>query len=170
MTHQDKISIIITFVCGFFVGAYLYISGFAPTYMLPDAVSEDTYGGLVIVADSYGECAESEGCLSFQLLNDREFSAKIGRLSNAYSYDGEISKKLYYALLTELSTSSLSQVAQSPDSLVCRYGEVGTNFRFLITLSGENYTVDTCRSLLDYESPLWLTLSELFGVVARAAE
>lgn len=166
MTGQDKISILVTFVIGGFVGAYVYVAGFAPTYRLPEAVTQDRYTDLVIVADSYGACAETESCLSFQLLQDGSYRALYG--VPATSYEGTIPRAQRRQLGEIVATSTLAEVGA--DNLVeCYFGDDDTNLRFIITVAGENFLIDSCISDLDYEGALWQSLYKLFAVVAEGS-
>jgi hypothetical protein len=165
MTFQDRISVIVTFVVGLALGFYVYAAGFAPTYSLPEAVLQEEYGDLVIVADAYGACAEDNSCLSFQLLQDGTYRALLGP-GGGRSFEGSISRSLRSTLQTTLASSTLATLALPLAIPTCQYGEAATNFSFLITRDGRNYTLDTCLSAIDYEGPSWQALRELFGVVA----
>ena len=164
MTGQDKISILITFIIGGFVGAYVYVAGFAPTYRLPEAVTQDRYTDLVIVADSYGACAETQNCLSFQLLQDGSYRALYG--TPAISYEGTIPRSQRRQLGEVVATTTLAAV-MSDGLEECYFGDDDANLRFIITVAGENYLIDSCTSDLDYEGVLWQSLYNLFVAVAE---
>lgn len=171
MTHQDRLSIIITFVCGFVVGAYLYFAGFLPTYHLPDNVpTEDIYSGFVVVVDTYGGCEEKNQCLSFQLLSDRSFQAVLGADTNAKAFNGTLPKSLVRNLQTELNLEAIQSNTRTLLDSECHYvGEEASNFRFVITFEGRNYSLDTCRNEINYESGLWKSLREVYREIAAKA-
>ena len=50
MVHQDKISILITFAVGLAAGMYLYLTGFATTFKLPEVTTENVYTEFVVTA------------------------------------------------------------------------------------------------------------------------
>ncbi len=161
MTHQDKLSIMITFVVGFVIGGYVYLAGFLPTYHLPEAVTPDAYESFVIVGDSYGSCALDNKCLSFQLL-DRDYRAILGSGDDAQVVNGSISGALARKLLRTLTPDVLAAQTTPLSVPVCLYEETGTGFRMTITLEGKNYVLDTCVSAIDYEGAAWLALTEVW--------
>lgn len=167
MTHQDKISIMITFVVGFVIGGYVYLAGFLPTYHLPEAVTPDAYESFVIVGDSYGACAQTNTCLSFQLL-DRDYRAILGSGDEAETVNGSISGALARKLQRVLTPEVLAANATPLPIPQCHYTETGTDFRMTITLEGKNYTLDTCVSAIEYTGTAWLALTEVWvDVVAE---
>ncbi len=162
MTHQDKISIIITFVVGGLVGGYMYLVGFAPTYHLPEASTQDEYADLVITADSYGACELDDTCMSFQFLQDGSYRAIVAGVS----YDGSISRSLRIKLQNAmLEETLLVESAPVEDSADCHYGNEETNFKFVVTIAGNNYQLDSCRSAIKYEGIIWTTLTELWSSI-----
>jgi hypothetical protein len=171
MTHQDRFSIIITFVIGIFVGGYLYLTGFLPTYHLPEAMTQDAYEGLVLIADSYGACQVEDTCLSFQLLPDRSFTAVVGVGSASYTRKDDVSRGGMSSFLKAVSPAALSTNSQPLAEYSCRYnGPEATNFRFQVTYGGKNYVIDTCQSQIDYQGALWLSLVGIYREVAIAIQ
>lgn len=165
MTGQDKISILITFTVGVLLGAYVYVAGFMPTYGLPDAVLQDEYSDLVIIADAYGSCAAEASCLSFQLLQDGSYRALVGTDKETQTYTGSIPRRLRLELAEVLSTSTLStSISQSRQE--CYFGDEATNLRFIVTVHGSNYQIDSCTSDIDYSGAVWSSLYELFATIA----
>jgi hypothetical protein len=169
MTHQDKLSIMITFVVGFVIGGYVYLAGFLPTYHLPEAVTPDAYESFVIVGDSYGACAALNSCLSFQLL-DRDYRAIFGTGDEAQVVNGSISGAQMRKLLRTLTPEALALNATPLTMPECRFAESGTDFRLTITLEGRNYTLDTCVSAIQYDGPVWIALTEVWADVASEIE
>ncbi len=169
MTHQDKLSIMITFVVGFVIGGYVYLAGFLPTYHLPEAVTPDAYESFVIVGDSYGSCAENNQCLSFQLL-DRDYRAILGSGDDAIVVNGSISGALARKLLRTATPEALAQNATPLSIPECRFAETGTDFRMTITRDGRSYTLDSCVSAIAYDGPVWIALTEVWEDVALTLE
>jgi hypothetical protein len=167
MTHQDRLSIIITFVIGIFVGGYLYLTGFLPTYHLPEAMTKDAYEGLVLIADAYGACQIDDTCLSFQLLPDRSFTAVIGAGSTSYTRKSDVSRGAMSSFIKAISPAALNANSQRLAEYSCRYtGPEATNFRFQVTYEGKNYVIDTCQSQVDYQGALWKALVGMYREVA----
>lgn len=159
MTHQDILSIGITAVVGLLLGIYVYIIGFAPTYRLPEVGTSAGYAGLVIVADAYGACATTGECFSFQLRGDGTYRAFFsGKVADAY--EGKLSGALYRRL-SLLTSATLTPYTESLPAPECHYGADGTNYRMLVTVEGANHPMDTCTTTIDYESAVWLLLSEV---------
>lgn len=169
MTHQDKISIMITFVVGFIIGGYVYLAGFLPTYHLPEAVTPDAYERFVIVGDSYGACALKNECLSFQML-DRDYRAIFGTGDAAQVVNGSISGALSRKLSRLLTAEALAAESAPLPVPECHYQETGTDFRMTITLEGKNYTLDTCVTAISYDGPVWAALTEVWADVASEIE
>jgi hypothetical protein len=162
MTFQDRISIFITFIAGLLLGSYIYVVGFVPTYGLPEAATSEEYADLVIVSDSYGECALTKTCLSFQLLQDGSYRAIV----NGEPFEGVVGRQLKNRLIATVTADSLTQDALPLAFLECRYGAEGTNYSFLITVGGKNYALDTCKTRINYEGAAWSALTDLWGEVA----
>ena len=85
ITHQDKISMAVTFSVGFIAGVYFYFAGFSFEFgsNIPE---KDFYEDFMIEGQAYGGC-EVEGCLSFQLLADGTY-----RMVSSQSGVGEVTK------------------------------------------------------------------------------
>ena len=166
MTHQDKISLLITFMVGIVVGGYVYLSGFATTYKLPTVGTEDQYTELVITGDAFGACESNFSCLSFQLLQDGSYQAIVGNETATRSYKGTISSRARQDLATVLDLETLHAMSEAKANPVCHYGEEATNFKFLVSREGKNYSFDTCRSNIDYASKAWKSLATVWQTIA----
>lgn len=168
MPHQDKISILITFAIGLVAGGYLYLTGFATTFVPPEATSEDTYGGLIINGESYGECEIDSSCLAFQLLGNGTYRAIFVSQSDnkKISKDGSISSSLLNELKASMLPATLEGQSQIKSVVDCKYGDEGTNYKFKITLSSVEYYLDTCQTKVNYSSNAWLTLVKVWNYLA----
>lgn len=165
MTNQDKISIIITLVVGFLAGAYLYVTGFATTFELPDASTEDVYLEFMLVGESYGACEKENNCLSFQLLENGSFRALLDDVEgkNPLVNEGSIKFSLRRELLNSLTPEALVLDARESANAICKFGDDGTNFRFHITRDGAEYLIDTCTTKINYEGKSWSALAKLWN-------
>jgi len=165
MTHQDKISILITFIVGLLAGAYLYVTGFATTFEPPEASPENIYTQFVITGESYGACQVDHTCLSFQVLENGAYRALLETkdASAPLAKEGAIPWSLKRDLADTLTTAVLVRESRMRPLPLCKYGESGTNYRFHVTRDQVSYTLDTCTSMMDYEGVAWLTLAKLWN-------
>lgn len=169
MTHQDKISLLITFLVGLVVGAYIYITGFVPTYRLPEIGTEQQYANWVIIGESFGACEVDENCLSFQALQDGSFQGIISGEIVKQEFKGKVSGRVRQLLDKTITDNVLTAFSEPKPETSCLYGDDATNFRFRITKEGKNYSFDTCQSSIDYNSTTWEALKTLWKEVAVAS-
>ncbi|MCA9362219.1 hypothetical protein KC906_02495 [Candidatus Kaiserbacteria bacterium] len=162
MRKEDKLSIGITFVVGFFVGGYLYLTnfaGFASQIATPDieAVSE-----FVIVSDVYGGCREV--CPSFQVQNDGSYRYLFtpGYGEDQVLRQGVLPRELERELRAVLTPAALMRQAAPIEPLICNSYTDGIDVIYEITLDGEEYTLDSCGTDVQAESRLWLTLGKIW--------
>lgn len=168
MPHQDKISILITFAIGLVAGGYLYLTGFATTFVPPEATTEDTYGGLIVNGESYGECENNNSCLAFQLLGNGTYRAIFTSPENnkEVSKEGSITRVLRKELQLAMKSSDILEQSQLKSVFDCKYGNEGTNYKFKVTLDKIEYNLDTCRTNLNFEGQIWLTLAKIWNYFA----
>jgi hypothetical protein len=168
MPHQDKVSILITFAIGLVAGGYVYLTGFATTFVPPEATTEDKYEGLIINGESYGECEVDNSCLSFQLLGNGTYRAIYTNPVNneQVSKDGGINRSLRNELSEVMKPTDLLAQSQLMPVPECKYGEEATNFKFKVTLDNVEYNLNTCRTSLDYNGQIWLTLVKVWNYFA----
>lgn len=170
MTHQDKISILVTFVVGMLVGSYLYVTGFAPTYRLPEADQVSAYDGFVIIGDSFGGCEVTNSCISFQLFQNGTYRVIYKRDGKSVEKTSSIPRSLRQELVTALEPAALTRDSKPLLLLNCAFGEEATNFRFTITSNKESYLLDTCATSIAYTEPLWSALANAWGSVVTAVK
>lgn len=166
MTNQDRISVLITMIFGFFVGGYLYLTGFAPTYKLPEVENVDVYKNFVLTGDSYGECALNNACLSFQVLNDGSYRAIYDSTGSKVAAEGDITRAMHRQIPNAFTEVLLESQAQTNIDGSCYYGEDKTNFRFTVNYNDEVYYLDTCGSDIDYDGPTWTYLKGVVNFLA----
>lgn len=163
MAHQDKISILITFIVGLLAGGYLYLTGFATTFKLPEATTDDVYAEFVIVGESYGACKEMGNCLSFQLLENGSYRALYGDGGDdVTTHEARIPFSLRRELKENLTSTLLTLDSKMSEVPICQFGNEGTNFRFRISRDEVNYVLDTCLTDIDYDGLPWQTLVKLW--------
>lgn len=163
MSHQDKISILITFVVGVLVGGYLYLTGFATTFKLPEVTTDKAYTEFVIIGESYGACKQTGECFSFQLLENGKYRALFGYGSNdTVTHEASIPFSLKRALKRNLTQELLTFDSTLMSTRVCQFGNDGTNYRFRISRDEVSYVLDTCLTDINYDELPWQTLIKLW--------
>jgi len=164
MSKHDWFSVLITFVLGLFAGVYLYGSGFAPTFSPPEATTEDVYQEFVITAESYGECSNTNTCLSFQLLENGVFRALYDNpdSNEKIIVENKIPNSLRRELYAVLNNRTLAAESRPLPIESCYYGDQ-TNYYFRVTREEVNYVLDTCLSDINYEGKAWSVLTKLWN-------
>lgn len=161
MTRQDRSMMITTFAVGFLSGFYFYFTGFSFEFSsnLPE---ENFYSDFSIEGKSYGDCL-SDKCMSFQLLADGSYRLIIGESKDSIVKEGFIDRDLRGELMKELNDKSLEkQTWNSLSSANCASAEDGLDYNFKIIRADKEYTLDTCKTNVDYESKSWLSIAKLW--------
>lgn len=162
ITHQDKISMALTFSVGVVAGVYFYFTGFS--FEFGGSVPEkDFYEDFVVEGQAYGSC-EMKGCMSFQLLADGSYrmvssESRVGEVAK----NGVISLDLRSELMKNLESKTLSKQSKTNSITNCASDEGGTDYNFVITKDGEKYELDTCGTNVDFNSQAWLSLAKLWN-------
>jgi hypothetical protein len=168
MVHQDKISILVTFAFGLFAGGYLYLTGFATTFELPDTTTDNVYKEFVITGESFGVCKEAGNCSSFQVLENGAYRNIVNGpgLANPLVREGGIPRSLRSELMESLTKESLEANSKLKPTEDCFYKDNVPNFSFRVSLNEVNYTINTCTTDIDRESPAWKSLAKLWNFFA----
>lgn len=167
MTPQDRVSLLITFVVGLLVGAYLYTTGFATTFKLPEANEAGVYTGFVLVGEAYGTCRAEQSCVTFQVVGDGVYRAIFDTDAEGNKnavQEGRLPGNLRRPLERTLIVTELARMNQPLMVSECAYE--GTNYRFKVTLEQVEYNLDTCQSAIDYESSAWASLTAVYNYIA----
>ncbi len=165
MTKQNILSLALTLVLGIVAGVYLYIVGFAPTYLLDPVDTATEYSDLVVVVDAYGSCEETRTCLTFQLRADGTYRALLsGDISTVR--EGSLTRSLTRRVSAVLVAESLQPNTALLATRTCRFGETGTNYRVLITRDSVNYLLDTCTTDIKYDGEVWSILVAVMREIA----
>ncbi len=166
LSKQDKLSILITFTVGLFAGVYLYVAGFATTFNLPEVSTGDIYTEFVLIGEGYGACELDNTCLSFQLLENGSYRALYDAADGTTVVKEAVIPRALRRELTNALTANALTVESDLIARPCRFGDDGTNYRFEITKEGTEYSLDTCRTALDYEGVVWKALAKLWNHLA----
>lgn len=166
LSRQDRLSILITFTVGLFAGVYLYVVGFATTFVLPEVSTDDIYTEFVLTGEGYGACELDNTCLSFQLLENGSYRGLYDAADGSTVVkEGSIPRALRRELVNVFTAEAMA-VESDLIALPCHFGEDGTNYRFEVTKEGTEYSFDTCRTALNYEGEIWTTLAKLWNYLA----
>jgi hypothetical protein len=133
MFHAQKVGILITFFMGVVSGAYLYLTGFATTFKLPEVTTDNIYKEFVITVESYGKCTDSKTCLSFQVLENGSFRAIFDSpiLSKREVKEGRIPLAIRRSIKENLTPTNLQLNTVPLGTPECRYE--GDNYRFRVS-------------------------------------
>lgn len=164
MSGRDYFILGSTFFMGMLVGAFLYITVYAPEYdsgVSADPVDPDA---VVIEGQMYGGCMETDSCASFKLVDDRTYSylEYPGAEIESGKVPSDLASLVFDAIGTEDFFTSTLEV--SNDS--CQSYVDGTDFTYEVFLGDETYTLDTCRTALANDAQL----QELFLEVWKFME
>lgn len=164
---KDVMHILITAAFGLFAGAYVYVVGFATTFELPEANESDIYKEFVLTGETFGACAETSSCFSFQVLENGAYRALFDdpRTGTSKVVEGRLPYSVKRALLQDLSTPVLTRFSLEKAVPDCDFPE--TNFRFRVTKEEVAYLFDTCENAIDYKGKAWDTLGDLLTRMAE---
>ena len=158
MTNKDIINIIITFVFGAIVGSYLYFAGFAKTFTLPEADTNEVYADLMITADSYGKCEEENTCFAFQIIGDGSYRAIFDATGERIVKEANTTSALNRELKATLLPADLALDSALLVEPICSEVINDTYFRYNISVNSTTYTLDTCTTDINYDGPVWTVL------------
>jgi hypothetical protein len=168
MIGKDAISILITFIFGFFAGGYLYLTGFATNFELPDAPTENAYEEFVIEAKEYGQCQKDNTCLSFQMLDDGDYRSIIGTTEEGTVREGAVPRSMRKQLSEELIKKKLVDLIEVRIDSNCQSNSEATNFIYQVTIDGVEYQLDTCSKDFSEKKAPWTSLVNLSRYTASS--
>jgi hypothetical protein len=161
--RQDILSILITFVFGFLLGGYFYltnVAGFVSEIKTPDKEAVSTF---IIQAEAYGGCRQT--CPSFQVQDDGLYyylytpAAGAEKVVRKGSIPGELEKALHRVVTIE----ELQRQSTDIEPAVCNSYTDGIDVVYEITLDGIEYNLDSCGTAVEGESILWTTLQSIWS-------
>jgi len=165
MTKQEKLSIFITFLVGFFVGGYLYLSNFAfflAKLTVPEMKTVETPASFIIVSDAYGGCRSA--CPSFRLLSDGTFRYIYTPSAGADQVirQGVLPLTYIRELQTVLTATELTRESRPLEPAFCNSYTDGIDVSYQITLNGMLYKLDSCGTAVEGEGQVWKTLGGIW--------
>lgn len=173
MDITDWFSFGLAFVTGIFIGMFMYVTVFKPTY-IPDDLgrTEDQAFEFSIVGKSYGGFVPN-GYIhpSFRLLGNGEYTYLPGGSgSDALEpVKGYIPGSLERSINAEISRDNLLDKA-TPTEKNCRSYSDGSDYKYQITLEGTVYQLDTCRTSLSYDDTLSVLLDEVWNYLSKESQ
>lgn len=148
LSHQDKVTIISTFLVGVLAGGYLYLVGFAPQFsQFWERSNETYYSALTITGEEYGGCQLANSCPSFQILSNGTYNYKETLASEVL--EGRISRADWQRIQQSINANDLAR-ADSPRSTSagCESYVDGADYSYRITYDNFTYILDTCTTNL----------------------
>lgn len=162
MKKQDILSILITFVVGFFAGGYLYVSSFAPLASKVAVPSAERVSEFTIVSEVYGGCRDK--CPSFQVVDNGNYrylhTVRVGE--DQVLERGTLPLTYRRNLKARLTERELQLQSQETSPAFCNSFTDGLDVRYEITLDGTEYVLDTCGTNVDSASSMWVTLDSVW--------
>jgi hypothetical protein len=163
MKKQDLVSIAITGAMGFFAGIFMFVSysNSLPVVgvtgdQVPTQAESEAYS---IIAETYGICEEA--CPSFQLLENGSYRYRYTEVRGepAVIREGTLPLSLQSDVRRALEPEVLSAQSDIANRTVCASQSDAVDFRYEITLEGEEYVLDSCTTAIDDQSDVWRALT-----------
>ncbi len=167
VTRKDRLSIMITFLVGFMIGGYLYLTNYAGFVSKLETPTEEKVSTFVIVADVYGGCRDT--CPSFQVQHDGTYRYLYTPAAGAEQVikKGTLPRSLQLRLQMALTDAGLQRQAAVIQPGVCNSYTDGIDVRYEITLNGKEYQLNSCGTAVEAESELWLSLAATWDQLER---
>jgi hypothetical protein len=162
MKKEDFVSIMITFVVGFFIGGYLYTTNTARWVAEVETPDIEELSEFTIVGDVYGGCRSA--CPSFQLLGDGSYRYLFTPAAGADQVlrQGALPIQMRRNLRKVLTDEALLVQSKSIEPLICNSYTDGIDVKYEITIDSKDYVIDSCGTNVQSESALWVTLGEVW--------
>lgn len=159
MTGKIQFLFASSFFMGMFAGAYFYVTFFAPQYgdTGSNVVAQDT---LVIEGAMYGGCQMAGVCASFQLIDGREYTYNNG--VDRELPEGRLPSSIVAVLKKALYEEALTAASEPIINRDCDAYIDGSDYHYTINKGGVRYELDTCTTMLAYDSELQDVFFELW--------
>lgn len=149
MKSQDILNILVTFVVGTIVGAYLYIFGFSPQFSgVGDALQSSNE--FRITGTAYGGCAFGGICGSFQIDAEGAFRMYPNALDKDAHIlrEGEVTETLWREVQRTFSATALEQLSRPIVPPSCVSESDGIDYDVRVYIGDAEYELDTCDTAL----------------------
>ena len=162
MKKQELLSILITFVVGFFAGGFLYLNVFTQMVAQDTVQSVDEQSEFSITSQAYGGCRND--CPAFRVNADGTFryqySPSVG--AEPVLRSGTLPRSIRRDLERDIRPSEISTQTERVSGQNCSSQADGIDIEYTITLNGAIYTLDSCRTAVDADSDSWQALSSVW--------
>lgn len=164
MSRSETLSILTTFVFGFFAGVYFYVNGFVLKFDAPQIPTRAEAEELVIVGEVYGGCQLGANCPSFQVGSDGAYRYLYTPAINSEQVirDGRLPTLLQRELKSTLQKTALVQQSKKIQPSICNSYTDGLDIKYTITLQGETFVLDSCQTNVDGDGQLWQSLAKIW--------
>jgi hypothetical protein len=165
MSAQDKFIFILTFMTGFAVGFYVYVVSFKPTYA-PESIdrTEELASDFSVIGKQYGNNERGYIAPSFRVTGEGQYSYIAGGLAESAlePTEGQLPRQLTNNLKIQATPEELSFLSQKRAPADCRSANNGVDYIYRLIIDGVEYELDSCQTLLSYDTDLAKTLEELW--------
>lgn len=170
MSGQDTFMFLLTFLTGIFLGAFIYVTSFKPTYAPDDIGSaESTAGDFSVIAKAYGGVHE-RGYISpsFRVLSEGSYMYIQGGVSDSAlePIEGKLPSSLLRQLKVVATEDTLVIYEEEVGKSNCRSFADGVDYEYRITLEEIEYSLDTCTSNVPYDSALAIALDDVWTFIS----
>lgn len=170
MQKQELLSILITFVVGFFAGGYLYVNHFLPMVQPEGVGTREEQGAFEITSQAYGSCGSD--CPAFRVASDGSFRYQYSEAVGAEPTleSGRLPRSLRRELAREITTQAIAIQTTEVGSANCASNTNGIDIRYDIMIGGATYRLDSCRTAVDFDSDAWQTLNDVWAYFTELSQ
>lgn len=163
MRRQDMISILITFVVGFFAGGYLYLTHFSKLVNPVLVETAEEQSEFQIVSEAYGRCGND--CPSFIISHDGAYRYQYAPSAGADKEfkTGTIPFNITRDIKRSLDVDELVMQSQQVQPTDCNSYSDGIDVSYTVTYEGAQYTLDSCGTAVNANSELWKDLAKTWN-------
>ena len=162
MKRQEVFSVFITFLVGFFVGGYFYVTNAASYVAKFTTPSVEQVSDFAVVGEVYGGCRSA--CPSFRVMNDGSYRYLYTPSAGADQVirEGILPSSLIRELHRALTEEGLKRESRAIEPAFCNSFTDGIDVFYRVTLNSSTYTLDSCGTEVDADGRLWTTLGKIW--------
>lgn len=166
MTTQDKFIFILTFVTGLAAGMYVYVISFKPTYTPETINTEEVMAeDFSVIGKQYGGDRQNDYVApSFRITADGSFSYRAGGSASLglETTEGKLPKTLINDIRSLATFEELEYLSENNPDGNCQSDVDGIDYQYRIILESEEFQLDSCGTLLGYDSDLAIALEDVW--------
>jgi hypothetical protein len=162
MKRQEVFSVFITFLVGFFVGGYFYLTNAAGFIAKLTTPSVEQVSEFIVIGEVYGGCRSA--CPSFRVADDGSYRYLYTPSAGADQVvrQGALPRSLVRELRTVLTDRGLKRESRIIEPAFCNSYTDGIDVFYRITLDSATYTLDSCGTAVTADGQLWTTLGKVW--------